>query len=113
MNKSEIIVEIGAEGGSITLYGLRTERGWLFAKETIDWTAKLFDEERSETGSVLVDSWAAALKLLDQHPWAELSPIFVHGQFGSEIWIAVQERLRRKDEVSGLKLSQWRALCRR
>ena len=28
MNKSEVIVVIGAEGGSITLYGLRTERGW-------------------------------------------------------------------------------------
>jgi hypothetical protein len=112
MNKSEIIVEIGAEGGSITLYGLRTEDGWLFAEETIDWTPELFDEERSKTESVLADSWAAALRLLDQYLWAELSPMFVHRQFGPKVWIAVQERLRRKDEVSGSKLSQWRALCR-
>ena len=30
MNKNEVIVDLGAEGGSVTLYGFRTERGWLF-----------------------------------------------------------------------------------
>jgi hypothetical protein len=44
-NKSEVIVEVGGEGGSITLYGRRTERGWCFSREVIDWTPELFDRE--------------------------------------------------------------------
>jgi hypothetical protein len=27
-----IILQLGAEGGSITLYGLETERGWVFSR---------------------------------------------------------------------------------
>ena len=30
MNKSEVIIELGAEGGSLALRGVRTQRGWHF-----------------------------------------------------------------------------------
>jgi hypothetical protein len=44
MNDSEVIIELGAEGGSVTLYGIRTERGWFFSREVIDSGLMLIDE---------------------------------------------------------------------
>jgi hypothetical protein len=32
MNKREVIIELGVEGGSIGVYGVRTEQGWLFSQ---------------------------------------------------------------------------------
>jgi hypothetical protein len=81
-NKSEVIVEVGGEGGSITLYGVRTERGWCFSRESIDWTPELLDEERVHKRSSVVDNWEAALDLLDRYPWPKLVPIAVHPEFG-------------------------------
>ena len=76
MNEPEVIIELGAEGGSITLSGFRTERGWCFSRELIDWTPELIDEERIQHTSAIVASWEAALKLLDKYPWplAEAPP---------------------------------------
>jgi hypothetical protein len=64
VNESEVIIELGAEGGSITLSGFRTDRGWSFWREVTDWTPELIDEERIHHESAVVDSWEAALKLL-------------------------------------------------
>ena len=36
VNESEVIIELGAEGGSITLSRFRTERGWSFSREVTD-----------------------------------------------------------------------------
>jgi hypothetical protein len=113
MNKSEVIIEVGAEGGSITLYGIRTERSWFFARKVIeiDLTGELFDDERIDKKSDAVDSWEAALKLLDQYPWSELYPISIHPDFRQQVWIAVQERLQSNTEISQFALKRWRELC--
>lgn len=64
MNENQVIVEIGGEGGSITLYGLRTESGWLFSREVINSTPLLLPEEFPEGvihhKSSVVDSWEEA-----------------------------------------------------
>jgi len=78
MNKNEIIVDLGAEGGSVTLYGFRTERGWLFSMETSE-----LDECPQRSG--VVDTWPAALNLLDKYPWVSLFPISVHPDFRKKI----------------------------
>ena len=57
VNESEVIIELGAEGGSITLSGFRTERGWSFSRALTDWTPELIDEERIQHQSAVVDSW--------------------------------------------------------
>jgi hypothetical protein len=93
MKQNEVIIEVGAEGGSLALYGFRTERGWSFMRKVIDWTPELIDEERIQKKSAVVDSWEAALELLDRYHWPKLSPIFIHPDFRQQIWIAVQERL--------------------
>jgi hypothetical protein len=98
-NKSEVIIELGAEGGSIILYGLETERGWTFRTET----QELIEEERIESKSPVVNTWEAALQLLDKYPWPKLCPISIHPQFRSRIWRAMQERMTSE---------RWREICR-
>jgi hypothetical protein len=106
----ETIIEVGAEGGSIALYGFRTDHGWVFTRKIVDQTPEFIDQEWIEGKSDFVDSWEAALKLLDQYPWFILYPLSIHPDFRQKIWSAVQERLQ-KDESSELKLSRWRELC--
>jgi hypothetical protein len=108
MDGSEVIIELGAEGGSITLYGNRAKQGWIFIREVVDWTPELIDEERIQHRSVAVDSWEAALHLLDQYHWHKLSPTVVHADFRQPIWVAVQQRLRS----SKFDLNRWRDFYR-
>ena len=41
VRESEVIIELGGEGGSITLSGFRTERGWSFSRALTDWRRSL------------------------------------------------------------------------
>jgi hypothetical protein len=107
----EVIIEVGAEGGSITLYGLPTDQGWVFSRKVIDQTPELIDEDWIKTNSDCFHSWEAALKLLDRYPWPKLYPISVHPDFRERIWSAVQERLDT-DEKSEAR-SRWHAICQR
>lgn len=108
-NENEIIIELGAEGGSITLSGFRTEQGWSFSRQVTDWTPELIDEEGIQHKSAVLDSWKAALKILDQYPWFRFYPIRVHPEFKQKIWVAVQERLH--SDTAQPELKKWRELC--
>lgn len=44
MSMQEIILQVGAEGGDLTLYGSRTASGWLFTLSVYDCTPLLLDE---------------------------------------------------------------------
>jgi hypothetical protein len=110
MNKSEVILELGAEGGSITLYGIQTEGGWIFSRNVIDWTPELIDEERIQHKSPVVNSWEAALALLDQYAWQRLSPLLVHPEFSERIWSAVQSRFKN-DQDSRFYIERWQSIC--
>jgi hypothetical protein len=107
-NEGEVIIELGAEGGSLALYGFRTERGWSFTMEVIDRTPEFTAEDPIQKKSGVVDLWDAALELLDQYPWAKLSPISIHHDFEQHIWAAVQEQLRATEP----ELIHWRQLLR-
>jgi hypothetical protein len=105
-DKGEVIIKLGAEGGSITLYGLQTERGQAFWTEVVEWT---LEEEGIENKSSVVDTWEAALQLLDRnYPWPKLRPIFIHPEFRRRIWIALQERLQSSSEPCGGTPEHWR-----
>jgi hypothetical protein len=108
VNESEVIIQLGAEGGSITLFGFQTERGWSFWREVTDST---LDEERTQHKSAVVDTWEAALKLLDRYPWCRLSPIRIHPEFKQKIWVALQGRLHVATGISQRELERWRKLC--
>jgi hypothetical protein len=116
LNESEVIIEIGADGGSVTLYGLRTKRGWLFSREVIDSGWALIGEGPTiQHKSTVVDSWEAALDLLDQYPWTTLYPISIHPHFRHKIQAAIHERLQNSTEAPQLNpadfdraLQNWR-----
>jgi hypothetical protein len=112
LNKNEVIVDLGAEGGSVTLYGFRTERGWLFSTEISDWTPELLGDEWIQKRSGVVDIWPAALNLLDKYPWVSLYPISVHPDFRQKIWDALQERIRGSIREPDQEMNRrWRQVC--
>jgi hypothetical protein len=106
----QVILELGAEGGSITLCGMETEGGWFFSRNVSDWSPELIGEESIQYKSRVVDSWEAAVALLDQYPWQRLFPLMVHPKFSERIWLAVRDRLE-KDQASGRYLDSWRNMC--
>jgi hypothetical protein len=111
MNHREIVVEVGAEGGSITLYGSRKSRGWHFYRNLMDWTPALLDEPTLDHDSKVVKTWPAALKLLDQYPWHHLFPIRVHPEFQVLVLDAVMARYQRDGDSGPDRRSEWIRLC--
>ena len=107
----EIILEALAEGGSLTLVGIKAANGWRFRLVLDESTfADLLNEEdrqgiefRGE--SAWVDTWEEALALLDEYRWHMLYAGLVHPDFKRQVWAAVQADLRanpRKVRSSGV-----------
>jgi hypothetical protein len=96
----ETILELGTEGGSLTLFGNKDAVGqWRFWAHT-DETAfrELLDEEDLHgLGSLVntsesVSSLPEAFVLLDKYPWRWMVPLQVHAQFRAAILNEVQEK---------------------
>jgi len=108
------IVEIGAEGGSITLYGWLTARGnWRFQTGTDESTLKGLLSAEDAAGlqftssSPAVSGWKAALRLLSRYPWKELFPLYVHPEFANRV---MQEVERGKPDL--WLFEKWSKVCR-
>lgn len=94
------ILELGAEGGSLTLFGNREAAGqWKFWTQTDENTmGDLLDEEDIRgLGSLVgkhgpVSSLPEALALLDKYQWYRLAPLQIHPEFRSAIQSEVQGR---------------------
>ena len=106
-----MVLEVGAEGGSISLCGYESEKGWSFSRtsnqnaliamleEDGEWSKKAdarrkdnlrrYEEER-------FDSLDFALGMLDkEYPgWTQLYPLTVHPAFREEIFDALHYRAR-------------------
>ena len=85
----EVILEVGAEGGSISLYGFEKGEKWYFSLKTNE--AAMLDFLEEEEGidnlvkkSRLVEGIEYGLRLLDHYPWAELNPRIIHKNFESK-----------------------------
>lgn len=109
MSKREVIVQVGAEGGSITLYGVRADHGWRFQRNVVDQTPYLLDEEEIQHDSDFTSSWDEALTLLGRYPWRRLFPIAVHPEFQQIVWRAVQTP--EAGPTSENNLVRWRTCC--
>jgi hypothetical protein len=84
----EVILEIGFEGGSFTIVGIKAADGWRFR------LARRGLESRHQ--SDWVESWEGALALLDRYPWHMLAPMQVHRDFRGQVWAAVEDRWRSR-----------------
>jgi hypothetical protein len=105
-NRFETILDVGAEGGSITLAGRRDERGaWQFRVATNKAALyDLLDEEPSAPVKTPWVSWDAALALLGRYPWPRLSPIKLHAEFAN----AILEAVAASKDGGPLQVARWR-----
>jgi ADP-ribose pyrophosphatase YjhB (NUDIX family) len=91
----QVIVEVGSEGGSLTLYGIQSAEGWQFRAETNE--AALIDDEDmpDHPERPWVETWRSALKQLDGYPWTQLYPLAVHPEFRDKVFKALQTRKKK------------------
>lgn len=90
----QVIVEVGAEGGSLTLYGMQSPDGWQFRAETNE--AALDDGDMPDLPErPWVATWRSALKQLDAYPWTQLYPLKVHPEFSDRVFKALQTRKKK------------------
>jgi hypothetical protein len=98
----EIIVEVGAEGGSITLLREPKEGGgWQFKMKVND----MFSEEgRESTGEYKTpiaygQSFHDGVALLDRYPWFRLVPLVVNPEFLDAVLLEVGKRGGIDEEI--------------
>ncbi len=94
----QTILELGAEGGSITLQGQRDLAGaWRFrvVKDEVA-LRHMLDEEPDDGGAdggsestSSWESWGDALNRLNQYPWPQLRPVAIRAEFADAIFHAV------------------------
>ena len=114
----EIIVEIGAVGGSITLFGQKHVAGsWQFSRAVGDQTPTFLNAadgagDSFEHTSGWVSSWDEAIDLLDEYPWALLGGLRVHPDFRDRVWAAVLKRLASQLEARVTRPKErWARVC--
>jgi len=108
----EVILEVGAEGGCITLFGIRDRNDWAFSLSTHDQTPNFINEPVTIHDSEIVNSWEEALNLLDRYPWHKLYPLEVHPEFRNKVFEAVSTRIKLSTEdINPADLSEWTSLC--
>jgi hypothetical protein len=96
----ETIPEVGAEGGTISLFGDKDAQGrWRFwaRKDETMMSDVLDEDEPGGLGSLVntsepVSSLPEALALLDKYSWHRLKPLRIHSEFGLAILSEVQKR---------------------
>lgn len=97
-NMPEVILKIGAEGGSITLFGRRLdEHLWIFSLQSSDCSDDevLTADADSYAGQKTseVSSWAEAVNLLNRYPsWYLFYPLIIHPDFKEHIFDEVKKR---------------------
>ena len=108
----EIVLELGAEGGSLTLFSFKSQpsTNWHFFLACNESALANFLSTEDLDGLSLtgnsnyVQTWDEALELLDNYPWPRLCPVSIHKDYSDQIWIAIKSRT--DDE---LVLQRWRA----
>lgn len=103
----EIILRVGCEGGSLTLWGYRAGSQWLYFLESRDvfCTTTLPRE--------MTDTWDSAVQLLDARPhWVCFHPVAVHEEFRARVFEAWHSRSASFLGRPGLRYvaSEWEAL---
>jgi alpha/beta superfamily hydrolase len=107
------IIEIGAEGGCITLSGWKTPRGiWQFQRDTDERTMQDLLSEEDAAGlqlrsvSPVASGWEGALRILGHYRWQLLYPLYVHPEFADLVWQEVE-----KVELDSWQLERWSEVC--
>ncbi len=114
------IIDIGAEGGSMTLFGWKDEQGeWHFLQESNECALIGMLEEDGEdwggaTGIARSDSftgWDKALTLLYRWPWPMLYPRYVHPDFAVPVMQEIQRAVKEEEYGGGIDVEHWERVC--
>lgn len=114
--EKEVILKVGGEGGTITLWGRKTrEETWQFGVGRDESALYDFLDEEDEVLLVSrplnwVNTWQEALNSLSSYPWHRLSPREVHPEFQRAVWNEVQSKMT---EIDDWRVERWREVCRR
>lgn len=111
MSKNELIIELGAEGGGISLFGLKIHGKWHFSRRVIDQTPEMLGEDWVVHQTEVVDSFESAIKLLDQYPWFHLKPMSVHPDFRQVVYDAMLKSCQANGSKEPRRHSDWRHVC--
>lgn len=118
MNQSEVILKVGAEGGTLSILGERTPAGdWRFQigrNETAVYDMLSEDDQNGITpceDSRYMGSFADAITLMDKYPWHMFYPVEVHPDFRELVFAAVVARFKLQDAPGHHRLSDWIWLC--
>ena len=97
--RGEVILKVGACGGSLTILGERNAMGdwrFLIAKNEVALVDMLLPEDRvgmvAYERSDYLSSLEKALKRLDRYPWFRLHPVEVHPDFLDQVLLEVKKR---------------------
>ncbi|MBK7583822.1 MAG: hypothetical protein IPI67_26970 [Myxococcales bacterium] len=111
----EVVLCVGAEGGSFTLYRERgSDAGWQFFSELNQIALVEMCEDLGDPGparlkrSSPVQSFEEGLGLLDEKPgWASLYVVEVHPEYREKVLAAVEARVGDDEQA----LRWWRQKC--
>lgn len=115
LERWQLILKVGAEGGCICLYGQKDKNGeWQFLRETDErmLTDMLSGDDRkglsfySKTG--LVTGWHNALEILSRYPWPCLCPLYVHQEFRDAVFMALKDY---SGDLCEIDFRRWDAVC--
>jgi hypothetical protein len=103
----EVVLCVGAEGGTLTLLREDSGDGWRFRVGT-DETLLADDLEGLEPhhSYPAMNTWEDALAQLDRYQWADMVPLQVHHDYRAAILAAVLARLGQ-DTDSQFRLAAW------
>ena len=112
--KHTVVLEIGGEGGSLTLLETETPQGRQFMVAIVDQTLEWIGEgEVIDRVVGTSETWPGALELLDTYPWHMLFPLRVHADFADRILEAAEARLAKEESShKERRLECWREECR-
>ena len=97
-----IILEVGAEGGSLSVIGApQSDANWQFWCILDDQTPTFIDEDPIHRESNAVKSWGDLIALLDKEfpYWVSLYPLYVHPDFRKQLAELIGHRLMIKQQT--------------
>jgi hypothetical protein len=118
MSEESVIVEIGAEGGSIKVLARNVNSGTAeYSVQLRDQTMTFLSEDEAgpeiRRDSAWTPSWEEVIRTLGQWPWPVLYPVYVHPDYRGRILSEV-ERFRRPDGhlARASAIERWHEACR-
>lgn len=118
MTQVRLLLAIGAEGGSIAIYGdmndpARPQYKIVLADQTPSF---LSDDDGGVTihkDSGWLPTWAEAMNSLGRYPWPHLAAQYVDPAVANDVWSALQDYVGRSGHpVRENSIQRWRELCK-